>query len=349
MTGVQTCALPILFAMMKKLLLPILFYGCNLFAQTDTVAIRFSKIISADNLRKNLTVLASDEYEGRETGKKGQKMAADYISKQFRDYGTSPVNGNYFQPFSLVLHNPQQLKISTKDKSFQSTVDYFSPSAIFKDTMIELKKILFAGYGIADKKYNDYANTDSSISAVMIMAGEPLKKNMDFLLGKGKNPSNWSTVQRMKVDEAKRFEKKIIFIVEGDFEKSLQDNAHRIYSGRMRLAEDEDKNYTGLITIHISKKMANEILRESGQSIQTIAEGITSSSRPNSFELKTDLNLKVFQTIEKIESENVVGFVEGNDLKDELVVITAHYDHLDRKSTRLNSSHIPLSRMPSSA
>ena len=32
-----------------------------------------------------------------------------------------------------------------------------------------------------------------------------------------------------------------------------------------------------------------------------------------------------------IKGENVLGFIEGTDLKDEVLIITAHYDHLGKK------------------
>ncbi|MGZ3899473.1 MAG: M28 family peptidase, partial [Bacteroidia bacterium] len=64
-------------------LFPILLFG----QQKDTIAIRYSKNITAADMSKNLHVLASDEYEGRETGKKGQKMAAEYIANQFKAAG----------------------------------------------------------------------------------------------------------------------------------------------------------------------------------------------------------------------------------------------------------------------
>ena len=52
--------------------------------------------------RSTLTILASDEYEGRETGKKGQKMAAKYISERFKEFGfEGPVDGSYYQSFDL--------------------------------------------------------------------------------------------------------------------------------------------------------------------------------------------------------------------------------------------------------
>ena len=42
---------------------------------------------NSDQLLKDVEVLASDAYEGRETGKKGAWMAAEYIKKQFKSFG----------------------------------------------------------------------------------------------------------------------------------------------------------------------------------------------------------------------------------------------------------------------
>ena len=44
----------------------------------DSTAYQYAQTIKAEDLSEYLHVLASDEYEGRETGKKGQKMAAKY-------------------------------------------------------------------------------------------------------------------------------------------------------------------------------------------------------------------------------------------------------------------------------
>ncbi|MEQ9466840.1 MAG: M28 family peptidase [Ekhidna sp.] len=69
----------------------------------DKNAMKFAKTITADDLKEHLTVLASDEYEGRETGKKGQKMAAEYIANHFKSLGfEAPVEGSYFQKFNLT-------------------------------------------------------------------------------------------------------------------------------------------------------------------------------------------------------------------------------------------------------
>ena len=68
----------------------------------DKTAMKYAKTITAEDLKGHLSVLASDEYEGRETGKKGQKMAAKYIADHFKNLGfEAPVDGSYFQTFDL--------------------------------------------------------------------------------------------------------------------------------------------------------------------------------------------------------------------------------------------------------
>ena len=74
---------------MKKNFFLFLLFPSILFSQEN---IKFSKTIVADDLRRHLSVLASDSLEGRETGKPGQKMAADYIKNHFKAIGI-PCNG----------------------------------------------------------------------------------------------------------------------------------------------------------------------------------------------------------------------------------------------------------------
>lgn len=53
-----------------------------------------------NNLRKHITFLADDKLEGRRTGSNGEKLAADYIVKQFKQAGLAAYTGkSYLQPF----------------------------------------------------------------------------------------------------------------------------------------------------------------------------------------------------------------------------------------------------------
>lgn len=89
--------------MMRKITYVLgLFVAFGVLAQ-DKTAMKYAKTITSGDLEKHLSVLASDEYEGRETGKKGQKMAAEYIANHFKSLGfEAPVDGSYFQKFDLT-------------------------------------------------------------------------------------------------------------------------------------------------------------------------------------------------------------------------------------------------------
>ena len=85
--------------MKKTVLILILSLSTNVFSQEK---IRFSKTINTGDLKRHLLILASDSLEGRETGKKGQKMAADYIAKHFKILDIPPYKKEtYYQKFKV--------------------------------------------------------------------------------------------------------------------------------------------------------------------------------------------------------------------------------------------------------
>ncbi|MEC7863476.1 MAG: M28 family metallopeptidase [Bacteroidota bacterium] len=84
---------------MKKHLIIFFLFPTILFGQKN---IYFSETIIVEDLEKHLNILASDSLEGRETGKRGQKMAADYIMNHFKSIGIPPYKKKtYYQKFKV--------------------------------------------------------------------------------------------------------------------------------------------------------------------------------------------------------------------------------------------------------
>ena len=84
---------------MKKVIIIILFFPTVLLAQNN---VKYAETIKVEDLEKHLTILSSDSMEGRETGKKGQKMAADYIMNHFKNIGIPPYKKkSYYQKFKV--------------------------------------------------------------------------------------------------------------------------------------------------------------------------------------------------------------------------------------------------------
>ncbi len=84
--------------MFKHLILLILF-PLILFSQEN---VKFSKTIVVKDLKNHMLILSSDSLEGRETGKTGQKKAAEYIKNHFKNIGIPPYKKNtYYQKFRV--------------------------------------------------------------------------------------------------------------------------------------------------------------------------------------------------------------------------------------------------------
>jgi len=98
-----------------------------------------------------LSVLASDEYEGRETGKPGAWKAAEYISDQFKSLGLiSPVNGSYLQKVPLVEIAPGNSTLKVGKESFTNFKDFYTSSSKVDFTK-SITEVVFVGYGIEDE------------------------------------------------------------------------------------------------------------------------------------------------------------------------------------------------------
>jgi len=300
------------------LLIPALLFS----QQKNTTAESYSKNITAASMSKNLHVLASDEYEGRETGKKGQKMAAAYIADQFKSAGIPPFKKNtYYQEFLLNVILPEPAEVFIEEKQYIGNKDYYNYPEI-TETHIETDSLLFLGYGIQEEMYNDYKDVDVKDKTVMILAGEPFSKDSISLITGEKTKSLWSTYYKLKLEKAREKGVRALLVVVDDVQKDVLQNKHRIESPAMKL----ELNNEGMFIVYISKEMANELLKK--ERVETIKQKISDTKKPFNIALKSNFTVNIKNSVQQVSSENVLGYVEGSDLKDELIVITAHYDHL---------------------
>ncbi|RZK72924.1 MAG: peptidase, partial [Pedobacter sp.] len=152
-----------------------LLLGCTAVAQ-DKNAIRFGETINKDSAYKHLSILASDEYEGRETGTKGGWMAADYIKNHFKKIGLKgPVKGDYFQPIDMVNVTLSQV-LTLNGQPYEAIKDFYitGQSVSAKGFAFNCNSIIFAGYGLKKDGYNDFENINVAGKVVVIFkAGQP--------------------------------------------------------------------------------------------------------------------------------------------------------------------------------
>ncbi len=172
---------------MKKNFFLFLLFPSILFSQEN---IKFSKTIVVDDLRRHLSVLASDSLEGRETGKPGQKMAADYIKNHFKAIGIPPYKRKtYYQKFK-VKSGRHLCKCDDCDMSF-------------------MKKILGAKKTIKGENVLGYIEgTDLKEELIVITAHYDHLGKHDSLIFNGADDDASGTVAVMEIAEAFMLAKK---------------------------------------------------------------------------------------------------------------------------------------------
>ena len=87
-----------------------------------------AKTITSKDLKKHLSILASDEYEGRETGTDGNKRAAEYLAQMFHSYGLKPVGSDktYMQPIDMVSERWEKIDFTVNGQKYRHLWDFFA-------------------------------------------------------------------------------------------------------------------------------------------------------------------------------------------------------------------------------
>ncbi len=300
----------------------------------DEKQVELAKLITKDGLHRHLSILASDEYQGRETGEEGQKMAAKYIAGVFESYGLPVINkeGSYYQHFSYIAENWKVIDLKVNGRAFTHLQDYYAFPSKNSNKEISAKEILFLGYGIDDTSYSDYKGVDTKGKVLLVFAGEPFK-NGQSLISKSSTPSEWTTDVNKKLRAAKAHGVEAILIVSDDFKTSMR-VARKTINSRVRKmgwSENAADNYAN--SCFVSPKMAKEIFGKGFKKVLKLKKKIDKKGKPRHLTAKAAFSLRQEKKVRALLGENVVGIIEGIDpkLKDEYVFVTAHYDHLGVK------------------
>lgn len=263
----------------------------------DKKAVKFSKTITSEDLREHLSVLASDSLEGRETGERGQKMAADYIRKEFIQLGLQPPvkagdSLSYYQSYPLKKLTYRTSYLKKGDEIKENTVDflYYSKAESYGEEYID---IVFLGEEDVDK-----------------LDGQDLSGKYVAIVNGGS--SSWRTTVA-KLEKLKS--EGVFLIIEDPTRYSFVLNRYSSYMTGTRMALE--MNNKGPKIFIGNPELAAWIYDMPYDKLKKKGLGHTAQIVANADMLVQD-----------IKAENVLGFLEGSENPDEVLVITAHYDHI---------------------
>ena len=294
----------------------------------------FAAGIKADELKSLVYALASDSMQGRETGEEGQRMAAQFIAQQFKDAGLPPKGDKgFFQKILLQSTSWKDIGLKVDGQEFRNRTDFYVFPMFSPDIpLTEMKEVMFVGYGIEDKKYNDYSNADVAGKAVIFYNGEPMTLDGKSLITGTEFRSNWSVDWRKKVQLAKKKGAIAVFIIDPNFEESLKKNRKAISPfGWKPVGGDTEKTANDFIpNLFISPVLAKAILGGKANKAENELTDLRGGEKFKPVKVKAKMELRLDKESKWLEGSNVLAVIEGSDikLKKEFVFVTAHYDHL---------------------
>jgi hypothetical protein len=307
---------------------------------------------SAERLREHVTFLASDKLEGRRTGTSGSNLAAEYIAREFSRYGLRRSNGRdlpgmsileadspkrYFQEFPYIAgvelgdHNLFFVNPGRADDMMQFKVgEDWMPLGFSSNSHVQNAQYQFVGYGItaAEQKYDSYAGRNLKNTIAIALAGVP----------DGDNPhgqfARYEDIQWKAIAARNAGASALLIIAQ---EENLKDDR------LSRLRYDNSAGDAGLPVAVISRQLAARLFVstvDEKQTLQALTEAAKADSRSPGQEQSPaaalikgpSLTISLSTAIKRreVSAANVIGILDGSDpaLKNEVIVIGAHYDHL---------------------
>ncbi len=280
---------------------------------------KFNPDITVDDIKQSVYYLASDSLKGRQSGEAGNDLAAAYILDKFEKAGLQPMYDNGLQKFSLVASAElaDGNALSVGERSFEAEKD-FLPYAFSANTTVEAG-VVFAGYGIQVNRdtlqWDDFHSIDVSGKWILVLQGDPDldNPNSPFL--------EFSSERSKGLTASDKNAAGLIMVAGPKF--SEEDKLSDLFF-------DKNSSRFSIPVIQVTREAANEILSGTGQTVETLEakmmEEKTGITVPANAMVKATVNV----ALKEKETQNVVALLPGTDpeLKDEYVVVGAHFDHL---------------------
>lgn len=296
--------------------------------------------ISADTLREVTRVLSSDEFEGRAPGTVGEEKTLTAIVDRFKAAGLQPGNkGSWFQDVPLIeitgqAYSPLSIAGGKQPLSFAYGKDFVG--ATYRASQrIDLKdsELVFVGYGIVapEKGWNDYAGVDMRGKTAVILINDPDYEQEG--LGGTFNGRAMTYYGRWtyKFEEAARQGAAGALIVHDTFPAAYGWNVvESSWSGPQAYARRaNDGMDQTLVNGWVQKGVAEAIVQSAGKDLAALSAAAKQPGfRPVPLGVKAGVSFD--NTIRRFASKNVIGVLPGKARPDEVVLHTAHWDHLGR-------------------
>jgi Zn-dependent M28 family amino/carboxypeptidase len=292
---------------------------------------------SEEAMRAYVQTLGSDEFMGRKPGTPGEEITLDYLQEVFIDLGLKPAFGNDFRqkvPMVSVTVQPETtMKLS--GKTGHAELEYKKDFVAFSRNLeepLDLKNsgLVFAGYGIVAPEYNwnDYEGIDVEGKTVVVLVNDPGFATADPNLFNG-NAMTYYGRWTYKYEEAARQGAAGLLIVHDD--KGAGYPWSVVLNGAVipKLYLKPSDGYRNRCKVEgwLTADAAERLFQTAGKDLTTLkAKAAEAGFQP--VQLDAQLTFGMESRFQEVTSYNIAGMIEGSKYPDEVVIYSAHWDHL---------------------
>jgi Zn-dependent M28 family amino/carboxypeptidase len=302
--------------------------------------------ISGEEFIEHVRVLSSDKFEGRGPGTVGEALTVGYLTTKFAALGLKPGNpdGRWVQDVPLVgLTAKRKASLTAGGKAMRMKYpdDYVTVSRRFtRHVEVNDTELVFVGYGVVAPEYgwDDYKGVDVKGKTIVMLINDPPvavgadPAQLDDKVFGGKAMTYYGR-WTYKYEIASEMGAAAALIVH---ETGPAGYPYEVVSGswgRENFDIDRNDGNAGRVAVEgwITEERARTLFKLSGHSFEALkAAAVRRDFTPVA--LKARGSFGIDNEVRRVKSQNVLALLEGADpqRKDEVVVYTAHWDHLGK-------------------
>lgn len=302
--------------------------------------------VSGPGILAHIQVLASDEFEGRAPGTDGERRTIAYLTEQFQTIGLKPgnPNGRFVQDVPLIGFQSRgtgTIRIGDVRTPLRFPEDWVPVSRRqAPETVVGDSELVFVGYGVSAPEYgwDDYKDVDVTGKTLVMLVNDPAvpdpkdPSKLDENVFKGRAMTYYGRwTYKYEIASLKKAAAALII-----HETGPAGYPYEVVSGswgreNFDIPTGDGNRDRVAVEGWLSNEAARKLLKACGQDLDALKQAaIRRDFRPVALGAKADL--QVHNQVREVRSQNVVAKLEGSDpaLKDEVIVYTAHWDHLGK-------------------
>jgi len=292
--------------------------------------------ISTDDMKKHVSVLASDEFMGRAPFTTGEELTVEYLKNELANLGFEPAFGDsYFQEVPMVeissaVIDPVIIKTIKEEHKLLAPDDIavISPR-IMEKIDIKHSELVFAGFGIIAPEYewDDFKELDVKGKTIVVLVNDPGLYTGDNDLFKGREMTYYGRWTYKYEQAAKMGATGILIIHETEgagYPYNIPRNSS--ISPNLYLQTGNSNADRCMFTGWLSASAAEAAFSDAGIDINTLRK---EACKPGfkGFSMNATISLEINNSFSENVSRNVAGILKGKESPDEVIIYSGHWDH----------------------